>query len=150
MPRALCPTMHSKKLPDPKLDVVFKMLFARPDANDLLIALLNDVLEPEVPIASVTLLNPDLVKDGLSDRGMVLDLHVRLADGRVVDVEMQMRRDEILKRAVYGLVRLYRPQLDAGDDYRKLKPCIGIVFLGSDLIRDRAGRVGPRSGFRGD
>ncbi len=122
--------MHSKRLPDSKLDVVFKMLFARPDANDLLIALLNDVLEPEVPIASVTLLNPDLAKDSLSDRGTVLDPHVRLADGRVVDVEMQMRRDEILKRAVYGLARLQRPQLDVGDDYRKLKPCIGIVFPG--------------------
>jgi len=77
----------------------------------------------------VTLLNPDLPKDGFSDRGLVLDVLAKLADGRLIDVEMQMRREEIVRRAVYSVSRLYRSQLEVGDDFKKLKPCIAIVFL---------------------
>lgn len=51
MPRASVARMRTEKLPDPKLDVVFKMLFAREDAHDLLIALLNDMLRTTEPAA---------------------------------------------------------------------------------------------------
>ncbi|MBI5536640.1 MAG: hypothetical protein HY898_28230 [Deltaproteobacteria bacterium] len=42
---------------DPKLDVVFKMMFARPDCKGILIALLTAILRPKTPIRSVTVLN---------------------------------------------------------------------------------------------
>jgi hypothetical protein len=43
---------------DPKLDVVFKILFADPRARHALIAVLTAVLEPPEPIVDVTVLNP--------------------------------------------------------------------------------------------
>ena len=43
---------------DPKLDVVFKILFASPEAKGSLISLLTAVLRPASPIKDVEVLNP--------------------------------------------------------------------------------------------
>ena len=77
------------KLLDPKLDVVFKLLFAHVNNRDILIALLTAVLRPVASIDTVDVLNPEIPKDLPADKGAVLDIHVRLADGRHIDVEMQ-------------------------------------------------------------
>ncbi|MBI5543866.1 MAG: Rpn family recombination-promoting nuclease/putative transposase [Deltaproteobacteria bacterium] len=74
---------------DPKLDVVFKLLFAHPRNRDLLLSLLTAVLRPTSPISELEVLNPEVSKDAVADKGIVLDIHVRLEDGRHVDVEMQ-------------------------------------------------------------
>ena len=74
---------------DPTLDVVFKLLFAHANNRDILIALLTVVLKPNVPIDAVDLLNPEIPKDLSADKGAVLDIHVRLLDGRHIDVETQ-------------------------------------------------------------
>ena len=74
---------------DPKLDVVFKLLFAHPNHRDILISLLTAVLQPPAPIVDATVLNPEIPKELPDDKGAVLDIHVHLADGRHVDVEMQ-------------------------------------------------------------
>jgi hypothetical protein len=47
------------------------------------------VLRPPVPIESLTVLNPDRDTDTVKDRGVVLDVRVRLRDGSQVDVEMR-------------------------------------------------------------
>ena len=47
---------------DPTLDVVFKILFARPENRDVLIALLTAVLRPRSPITEVEVVNPDIPK----------------------------------------------------------------------------------------
>ena len=87
---------------DPKLDVVFKLLFAAPQNRELLVSLLTAVLQPACPIASVDVLNPELPKDLPGDRGAVLDLLVKLSDGRLIDVEMQAdRHDGLRSRALY-------------------------------------------------
>jgi predicted transposase/invertase (TIGR01784 family) len=74
---------------DPKLDVIFKLLLSSPRNEALLTSLITAVLRPSVPIASVTVLNPELPKDLADDKGALLDVLVRLGDGRQVDVEMQ-------------------------------------------------------------
>jgi hypothetical protein len=45
---------------DPKLDVVFKILFSAPENRELLISLLTAVLRPSSPIAAVDGLNPQM------------------------------------------------------------------------------------------
>ena len=77
------------RLLDPKLDVVFKLLFAAEQSRDILISLLSAVLRPTRPIVEVTVLNPELPVGALDDKNIVLDVLVRLDDGSLVDVEMQ-------------------------------------------------------------
>ena len=73
---------HMPALLDPTLDVVFALLFSSAANRDLLVSLLTAVLQPQVPIRDVTVLNPNLPKQLVSERGAVLDVLVHLEDGR--------------------------------------------------------------------
>jgi hypothetical protein len=53
----------------PKMDVVFKLLFAAEKNRELLISLLTALLRPESPIESVEVLNPEIDKKGGAPRG---------------------------------------------------------------------------------
>jgi len=123
------------KLLDPTLDVVFKLLFAHVNNRDILIALLTAVLKPSVPIDTVDVLNPEIPKDLPADRGAVLDIHVRLVDGRHIDVEMQSElRSGLTQRFLYYWARLHATQLTIGDHYEKLCPTISVVILKKALL----------------
>jgi len=112
--------MH-KRL-DPKLDIVFKLLFGGPDSQEILISLLTAVIRPSVPIKSVTVLNPEIPGELATDRGIRLDVHVLLEDGGHVDVEMQSKsRGGIRKRALFYGSRLYDTQLHRGFEYKVLE-----------------------------
>ncbi len=67
-----------------------KMLFAEPANEKLLLSRLEAVLRPSWPIARVRVVDGELPKNLVSDRGLRLDVLVELADGRVVDVEMKV------------------------------------------------------------
>ncbi|MFZ5891598.1 MAG: Rpn family recombination-promoting nuclease/putative transposase [Myxococcota bacterium] len=121
--------MPVPNLLDPRNDVVFRMLFGKPENRELLISLLNAVLAPEVPIVDIEVLSAELPKDSVDAKGIVLDIRARFADGSQVDVEMQSRtRPAGRSRALYYLSRLYSGQLVRGDDYDRLEPCI-VVFI---------------------
>ena len=116
---------------DPTLDVVFKLLFTQPGRQELLTSLLTAVLQPPSPIDSVVVLNPDVEKDTVRDRGVVLDLRVRLQSGEQVNVEMQAdRRAGMRKRVLYHWARLYGAQLVRGAKYGDLMRCVSVFFLG--------------------
>jgi predicted transposase/invertase (TIGR01784 family) len=113
---------------NPQLDIVFKLLFAHPKRKPLLLSLLRAVLQ--VPVEDATVLNPELTREAVQDKGVVLDIAVRLGDGRMVDVEMQAEsRPGFRRRALYYWARLYGAQLTPGQPYTSLKPVICIVFL---------------------
>ncbi|MCU0691501.1 MAG: Rpn family recombination-promoting nuclease/putative transposase [Polyangiaceae bacterium] len=106
-----------------------KLLFSGPKSRNVLIALLTAVLEPCSPITEVTLLDPEVAKEAVSDKGIVLDLRVELADGSQVDIEMQSsRRPGFRRRALYYWANLFGKQLERGTQYAKLKPVILILF----------------------
>ena len=118
------------RLLDPTLDVVFKLLLSSPETKDCLIALLTAVLKPSSPITDVEVLNPGVDKETIDDKGIVLDLLVRLADGTMTNLEMQVqRRRGFRQRALYYWARSFTSQLERGQAYVKLRPAVLIVFL---------------------
>jgi predicted transposase/invertase (TIGR01784 family) len=127
------------RLLSPTLDVVFKILFADPRNRRLLVSLLEAVLRPAVPIAQVDVTNPEVPRDGIDDKGLVLDLLVDLADGSRVNVEMQTEaRTGVRRRALLYWARAYGTQLGTGQDYTKLCPTVSVFFMVERLLR------GPR------
>lgn len=115
---------------DPKVDVVFRMLFAQPRNERLLVALLTAVLRPTVPIAHAKELDPELPCDLVTDRGVRLDVLVELEDGRLVDVEIQCDpRGAPGARWLYHWSRLYSGRLRRGGPYDDLAPVVCVVFL---------------------
>ncbi|WP_437881853.1 Rpn family recombination-promoting nuclease/putative transposase [Pseudomonas sp. LRF_L74] len=117
---------------DPKNDFVFKRLFA--ESPDLLADLINAIRSDQPPIASLEVLNPRIDPAELQGKYIVLDLLARDVDGRLYNIEMQVRRylDWPL-RATYYLARTLTSQLKSGEDYADLKPVIGIHLLDFEL-----------------
>jgi len=108
---------------DPTLDIVFKMLFGSQAGREALIDLLTAVLRPPRPITDVRVLNPEVGREQVGDKGIVLDLLVELSDGTRIDVEMQVaRRAGLRRRAIYYWSRLYSGQLERGQPYTALRP----------------------------
>ena len=75
---------------DPKNDLVFKLMYTRGQSQRPLQSLLTAVLSPPEPITSLEILNPEIPKHIIDDRGLFLDIHVKLTNGEHVNVEMQM------------------------------------------------------------
>ena len=90
------------RLLDPKLDVTFKKMFADEQNRDVLISLLTAVLRPANPIVDVAVISPEIPVGAPDDKGILLDVLVRLSDGSLVDVEMQTQSQPGAKaRALY-------------------------------------------------
>ena len=129
----------NRKALDPKLDIVFWLLFAGERNRALLLSLLNAVLRPAVPIEVITLLHAEPEKLTADDKGIALDVRVKLASGEQVDIEMQsQRRPALLERVLYYWARLYAGQLTRGADYPALRRCAVILFADFNLLQ------GPR------
>ncbi|HET9933582.1 MAG TPA: Rpn family recombination-promoting nuclease/putative transposase [Polyangiaceae bacterium] len=121
--------MTVQDLLNPKLDLVFKMLFAKANNKELLLSLLNATLKLQGAAISFELLNPELPKQAVDDKGVVLDVLVRLADGQQVDVEMQAQaRAGRRERALFHWARMFSGQLARGGHYHSLKRCL-VVFI---------------------
>ena len=120
---------------NPRMDVVFKLLFAAERNSGLLIALLNDVLRPKEAFVSVEVINPEIEKYAHDDRGVVLDILVAHADGTRSNIEMQAQnRGSTEKRALYHWARMYRDGVRRGDDFDRLNRCRVIFFLSYTLF----------------
>jgi predicted transposase/invertase (TIGR01784 family) len=118
---------------DPKLDVVFKLLFVR--NPELLRSLLEAVLGRRV--LDFEILNPEIPGELSADKLIVLDLRVHLHSGERVDVEMQARTDAILaNRILYYAARDYADQLRRGDDYSSLTPTVSVIWIDARLFRE--------------
>lgn len=111
---------------NPRIDVVFKMLFTREPV--LLRSMLEAVLARR--IGSTEVLNPEIPGDLIHEKNITLDVRVLLDDGSHIDVEMQIRVNaELRPRLVFYAARDYSRQLNRGDRYAALAPSIVVVWL---------------------
>lgn len=124
---------------DPKLDIVFWMLFGEERNRPLLSSLLSAVLRPASPIDQIQILHPEPERPVSADKTIALDLRVKLTSGEQVDVEMQtQRRPALAERLLYYWARLYAGQLSRGDDYTELRRCAVVAFVTFPML------LGPR------
>lgn len=118
---------------DPRVDLVFALLFGAEQNRRLLITLLNDVLRPATVIESVEIMPARPEAYDVQDKVVFLDLRVRLEGGEQVDVEMQTRRHVALRpRVLFYWGRLYTGQLQRGEPYAGLQRCA--VVLIADFV----------------
>ncbi len=114
---------------DPKLDIVFWMLFGAEQNRALLISLLNAVLKPPEPIVAAEVLQAQPERTGLDDKSLALDLRIQLETGEQVDVEMQtQRRPAQRERALYYWARWYAGQPLRGAPYDELRRCVVVLI----------------------
>lgn len=117
-----------RKYLDPKLDIIFKVLFTDARNEALLVSLLESVLE--VPIKAITVLDREIPNEHSDDKGVAVDIRALLEGGKQVHVEMQCDlRGHLEKRWLYLWSRIYGGLIEPGDPYKDLEPVVSIVFL---------------------
>ena len=130
-------TGRRKRL-DPKLDIVFCMLFGEARNRALLISLLNAVLRPAVPIEEVEVIHAQPERTAVDDKAIALDVRVRLANREQIDVEMQSQwREAQRERKLYYWARLYAGQLNRGQDYISLRRCVVVAITNYGELEER-------------
>lgn len=121
------------KLVSAKLDIVFKKLFA--ENIDILTEFISDMLDiPIEEIKSIKVLNPDILPESIGEKYYRLDLLLDLG-GKFINVEMQVRSEKSFgDRILLYWSKMYSSQLDSGESYKKLCPCITITIVDFDLF----------------
>jgi len=118
---------------DPKNDFVFKKIFSQ--APDLLCDLINAVRDDHPTITEIEVLNSTIKPQKLTGKHIILDLLAQDVQGKRYKVEMQIRKYNVWSsRSTCYLARMLTEQLSSGEDYRQLKPAIGIHLLGFSLF----------------
>ena len=116
-----------------KLDIVFKKLFA--ENTDILKEFLSDILDiPIEKIKDINVLNPDILPESVGEKSYRLDLLVNL-DGQFINIEMQVRSEKHFgDRILLYWSKMYSNQLDSGESYNDLRPCMVITIVDFDLF----------------
>ncbi len=133
-----------------KYDFAFKHLMSNEEVRKYFI---SDVLGiPVGEIRSVRLVSPFLWKRFMWQKQGILDIHLLLNDESKVNIELQIRAKKYWdKRAMFYLAKMFTEELVFGEDFSKLKKCVGISILDFDLndspeyhrvyrLRDKAGK----------
>ena len=96
---------------------------------------LSDVLGiPPEEIRKIKYLDTSLLKKFRNQKYGILDVLVELNDHAKIDIEIQLKIIKHWdKRQLFYLSRLYGDGLASGEEYRKLKRCIGISILDFNL-----------------
>jgi predicted transposase/invertase (TIGR01784 family) len=134
---------------NPKIDLVFKKLFGSEENKDILLSLINAILPLSQQVAKITLKNPYNVSDYAEGKLSILDIKAEGEDGRLFDVEMQIRGSKYYgKRALFYWAKIFGSQLDyvleeSQDNdnnievgYSDLKKCVVISLMDFNFFDD--------------
>jgi predicted transposase/invertase (TIGR01784 family) len=121
----------------PKIDFAFKLLFGDQRSKnilaDFLKAVLPDLAEEE--FEELTVVDPHLKREFGGDKLEILDIKVRTAGGRLIDIEIQISdMPEMRSRITYYLSNMITEQIGMGGHYDDLKQAISIVIADYDFI----------------
>jgi predicted transposase/invertase (TIGR01784 family) len=121
----------------PIVDFAFKKVFGTPENTPILQGLMNAILQLDSPIVELEILNPFSYQEFADDKQIVLDVRARDAEGRWLNVEMQVSVvPGLRKRLTYYASAMYVDQLQAGQHYTQLRPAISICLLREPLLTD--------------
>ena len=112
----------------PKVDVCFAGLMENPKVRRGFCAAILRV--PPETVEKTELLPTYLQRDCAEDKLGILDVHIRMADGSRINMEMQVKEYEFWdERVLFYLSKMFSGQLKSGEDYENLKKCIHVSIL---------------------
>ena len=120
------------ELLDPRVDFVFKRIFGSENNKDVLLTFLNRIFTEagEPPLTEIILMNPYTDKDDPLDKQSIFDVYARTAEGKLIDIEMQLfNKYDLEKRTLFYWSKRYAGQLQEGEKYQELKKCVTINIL---------------------
>ena len=119
----------------PKMDFAFRELMEDDEVRRYFIC---DALNMPVEQVKETRLGNSLLRRRYQKMKQgILDVKVFLHDGTRINLEMQLRRQKFWeKRSLYYLAKMYVDVLLIGENFDRLRRCIGISILDFNLTED--------------
>lgn len=119
-----------------KIDYAFKLVFGDENNKDILIDLLGSILQiPLCEFDTIEYINTELFKYFKDDKKGILDIRIKTAKGKQIDIEIQLLNTQYMaERALFYWSKMFSSQIKSGDNYNKLKKCISINILGYEFI----------------
>jgi predicted transposase/invertase (TIGR01784 family) len=129
----IIPVAGSQPILKPKLDVVFKMIFADPEGEGCLKSLISSIIGiPKEEITELTIENTELIPELVEDKFSRLDIKARV-NGRKINIEIQVAYDkDYISRTIFYWAKLFTEGFKKGTSYSKLSGTISINILGFD------------------
>ena len=103
--------------------------------NNLLKLFIEGILN--IQCQDIKVLNPDLSRDHVEDKDMILDIRVTVASGKQIDIEMQNSSFSVSRRhrfQLYG-AKMLTYQEKKGNKYQFINPVYQIIFI-NDIDSD--------------
>ena len=121
-----------------KNDYAFKLLLGVEKNKKILQDFLECVLDLDPSeIAEIELLDKEFKKEHAEDRTGILDIQVRLKNGMLIDIEMQLVWDaSFAARCLFYWSKMYTRDFKSGDHYSSLRKCISINIIGKGYNLD--------------
>ena len=129
----IIPVAGSQPILKPKLDVVFKMIFADPEGEGCLKSLISSIIGiPKEEITELTIENAEMIPELVEDKFSRLDIKARV-NGRKINIEIQVAYDkDYISRTIFYWAKLFTEGFKKGTSYSKLSETISINILGFD------------------
>jgi predicted transposase/invertase (TIGR01784 family) len=121
----------------PKVDVAFKLLFGDERSKNILTDFLKAALPElaEEEFEELTIVDPRLKREFIDDKLEILDVKVRTARGKSLDIDIQVSAiPEMRSRITYYLCNMITEQIGKGGFYGDLKRAISIVITDYDFV----------------
>ena len=112
-------------------DYAFKRFLGSEENKPILQDLLQCILGlSSDEIIGLELMDKELTKEELSDKTGILDVKLKLANGTVIDIEIQASWNvSFVKRTLFYWAKLYTADFKAGESYDSLHKCITINII---------------------
>lgn len=112
-------------------DYAFKRFLGSEENKPILQDLLQCILGlSSDEITGLELMDKELTKEELSDKSGILDVKLKLANGTVIDIEIQTSWNaSFVKRTLFYWAKMYTADFKAGESYDNLHKCITINII---------------------
>jgi len=119
-------------------DFIFKLIFGDQKNTDILTGFLKTVLDiPEDEYEYLTITDPHLKKESMTDKFAILDVKVHTKNKNVIQVEIQVKSIPDMKpRAAYSQSKMVTEQISSGQNWSVIKRVVSIVITNYPLITE--------------
>ena len=130
---------------DPKVYFVFKNIFGSPNHPEILISFLNATLKPKKKIVSVDIKKTDIENQFIEVKYSRLDVKATTSNNEIINIEIQLKNENnMVKRSLYYLSKMYEDQLNEKEDYSLLRRTIFINILNFKYLKTESFHTGYR------
>jgi predicted transposase/invertase (TIGR01784 family) len=127
------------KMLQPKVDIVFKLLFGDKRNIEILIAFLKSVLNlSEDEYEKITLEDTHLKRESEDDKLGIVDVKLTTKTGKIIHIEIQvLEQKDMPERVTYYNAKILFTQLKSGQHNDKLQKTISIAIAADfDIVKD--------------